>query len=79
MAKRWKRQSLEALAEEADAGMRGQGALLELIRRTARSNSGLTVAILFLTGVITILTAMMVFPELANWFRSLFGVPPLDP
>ena len=79
MANPWKRRSLDALVEEADKGMRGQGPFAELNRRTAKNTTYLTFAILFLTAVIAVLTATMVFPELANWFRGLFGMPSLNP
>ncbi len=45
--------------------------------RQGRRLFWLTVTIACLTIVIAILTAMMVFPELADYLRDLFGLMPL--
>ncbi len=59
MASSWRGKTYDELADEADAGMRGNGAMVEANRRFARAAKNLTWVIIFLTVVLVILTALM--------------------
>ena len=61
MSNRWQGKTHDELAEEADSGLRGQGAMVEANRCLARSTNWLTFFIAVLTAAILALTVVMVF------------------
>ncbi len=73
----WRRKSWDELVGESNQAVSHLGAFAETIRRFATTTSRFTWVMIGLTIVIAILTAMMVFPELADHLRGLFGLMPL--
>jgi hypothetical protein len=59
--KPWKEWTDTELADEAQQGVRGQGAVIEMMRRLRDSNKGLTCANVALTLVALALTAVQLF------------------
>jgi hypothetical protein len=59
--KPWKEWSDTELADEAQQGVRGQGAVIEMMRRLRDSNKGLTYANVALALVALALTAVQLF------------------
>ena len=74
MANRWRGKTYDELAEEADEGHRGRGAMVEANRRFARSTNRLTLFIAILTMAILLLTVLIVFPDVATKLEELLVV-----
>jgi hypothetical protein len=70
MTMNWPKQSDEELVAEAQTGLRGQGAVVEAMRRLRNSIEALRQStnwysgvMVFLTVVLTVLTALLVYKE----------------
>ncbi len=74
----WRRKSWDELIGESNQAVSHLGAFAEITRRFATRTNRLTWVMIGLTIVIAILTAMMVFPELADYLRDLVGLMPLQ-
>ena len=74
----WRRKSWDELVGESNQAVSHLGAFAEIIRRFATRTSRFTWVMIGLTIVIVTLTTMIVFPELADYLRSIFGLSPLQ-
>ena len=66
--KEWKNRTEKELADAAQSGLQGQGALVEMMRRLKKSTTRLTWVLIVLTIILIILTAVLaaplIFPDL---------------
>ncbi|MEE8113198.1 MAG: hypothetical protein V3T23_02475 [Nitrososphaerales archaeon] len=60
--KEWKNWTEKELADEAQTGQRGQGAVVEMMRRLKKSTTRLTWVLIVLTIILIILTAVLAAP-----------------
>ena len=66
MANNFTSLSFDELVEKADAGMGGNGYMVEASRRIARSTNRLAMVIAVFTAVILLLNVLMAFPQLKS-------------
>jgi hypothetical protein len=59
MTNKWRQMSDDDLMQEADTGMRGSGAIIEMLRRLR--NKGITVLSLVITAVGVVVVALQLY------------------
>ncbi len=73
MATRWENMTDDELTEEAQTGLRGQGATIEMLRRIARVAQQNTTR--RLTWVVVICTVLLLLGQWTQIYLQWYGVP----